>query len=65
MRDQTSRGVCRIQTSVKWAWDQVWEPMYRGMLVRNGKMGEEARTKLVALSINMVDLRLVVASPKS
>jgi len=35
------------------------------MLVQNGKAGEEARTKLVALSMNMVDLRLVVASSKS
>ena len=62
MRDQASREVCQIQTVVKSAWDQVWEPMYREMLVRNSKMGEEVRTKLVTLSINMLDLRLVVAS---
>lgn len=37
----------------------------QGKSIQNGKVGEEARTKLVALSINMVDLRLVVASSKS
>ena len=64
MRDQASREVCRIQTVVRSAWDQVWEAVYREMLVRNDKVGEEARTKLVTLSINMLDLRLVVASSK-
>ena len=34
------------------------------MLVRNGKVGEEARTELVTLSIHLLDLRLVVASSK-
>ena len=65
MEDHASRGVCGIQTLSKWEWDQVWEAMYGGMLVQNGKVGEEARTKLVALSINIADLRLVVASSKS
>jgi len=38
--------------------------MYKEMLVGSGKVGEEARTELVTLSINMLDLRLVVASSK-
>ena len=58
------KRVYRIQTVVKSVWDQVWEAMYREILVRNGKVGEEVRTKLVTQRISMLDLRLVVAISK-
>jgi hypothetical protein len=58
------KGGSRVQTVVKSVWDQAWEPIYREILVRNGKVGEEARTELVTLLMNPFDLRLVVASSK-
>ena len=38
--------------------------MYKETLVRNRRVDEEARTKLVTLSIDALNLRLVVASSK-
>lgn len=62
--NQVLRKVYWMHTVVRSKWAQVWEPMDRETLFRNGRMSEETRTKLVTLTIDLLDLRLEVTNSK-